>query len=133
MQTLKVLNSTPPLTTEQKQEVGRLNDRLRVLRGKLRDLRNDIAIYKRHEEQFQRCRKELEDLERELPVGEAVMYRDFVNQYNSGGKKIGNLQLVILFRTEEKMPLVQIKVWFGWGHMRSLLRSRRHGLSHEAC
>ena len=111
MQTLKVLNSTPPLTTEQKQEVGRLNDRLRVLRGKLRDLRNDIAIYKRHEEQFQRCRKELEDLERELPVGEAVMYRDFVNQYNSGGKKIGNLQLVILFRTEEKMPLVQIKVY----------------------
>ena len=100
-----------PLTTEQKQEVGRLNDRLKVLRAKLRFLRSAIAHYKQHEEQFERCRKELEDLERELPVGEAVLYRDFVNQYNSGGKKIGNLQLVILFRTEEKMPLVQIKVY----------------------
>jgi hypothetical protein len=111
MQKLNVLNSTLPLTTEQKQEVGRLNDRLKVLRAKLRFLRSAIAHYKQHEEQFERCRKELEDLERELPVGEAVMYRDFVNQYNSGGKKIGNLQLVILFRTEEKMPLVQIKVY----------------------
>ena len=111
MQMLKVLNSTLPLTTEQKQEAGRLKDRLKVLRGKLRDLRSDIARYKRHEEQFERCRTELEELERTLPVGEAVLYRDFVNQYNSGGKKIGNLQLVILFRTEEKMPLVQIKVY----------------------
>ena len=103
--------SAQPWTNEQKAENGKLGVRLIQLRGKLRDLKKKIALYRLHMRQFEKCRLQVEALERDLPVGEAVLYRDFVNQYTSSGKKMGNLQLVILFRKAEGMPLTQIKVY----------------------
>ena len=86
---LKQARAAQPWTNEQKAENKKLSVRLIELRGKLRELRIDIARYRQHMRQFEKCRQQVEALERDLPVGEAVLYRDFVNQYTSSGKKWG--------------------------------------------
>jgi hypothetical protein len=47
----------------------------------------------------------MKDLEKRLKPGECILYRDFVNQYNSDGKKVNNLVLVVMWRDKVGDPL----------------------------
>ena len=63
----------------------------------LRDLRNQYNLYQRHCEQYSKCRAVLKRIEENLKPGQAVVYRDFVAQYMSGGGKLSNLVFVVLW------------------------------------
>ena len=99
------------LGPEQRNEVSTLSQQKKELQKKQRELSADVARYERHLKQFAVCRQELEDLAQRLKPGQCIMYRDFVNQYTTGGKKMANLMLVILFRENEGDPLQQLKVY----------------------
>jgi hypothetical protein len=63
----------------------------------LRDLMGTQALYERHLKQYKVCRVVIKKIEQHLQPGEAVLYRDFVAQYMSGGAKLSNLVFVILW------------------------------------
>jgi hypothetical protein len=63
----------------------------------LRALQAAQALYVRHLEQYKVCREVIKRIEEHLKPGEAVLYRDFVAQYMSGGAKLSNLVFVILW------------------------------------
>ena len=56
-----------------------------------RQLREVVAKYQIHLKQYEACRSTVITLEETIGAGDAVLYRDFVSQYNCEGKKIANL------------------------------------------
>ena len=66
--------------------------------SRIRKLRDNVALYRRHHKQYEICRPLVKALEEKLSVGEALIYRDFVAQYCFDGSKINNLVLVVLWR-----------------------------------
>ena len=82
-------------------EESKRSDIYSELRGDLRQLRDQVATYKRHLEQYDKCRSTMKKIENNLKQGEAVLYRDFVNQYMSGGGKLYNLVFVLLWHENE--------------------------------
>ena len=99
------------LNSQQREEKANLVKRRVVQRAKLRRLEADIAKYTEHLRQYEVCRKALDDLAANLKPFECIVYRDFVNQYTSDGDKMGNLQLVVLYRLVEGGCLLQLKVY----------------------
>jgi hypothetical protein len=65
--------------------------------SKVRELDSEVKHYQRHCEQYRSCRKTIKQKEDHLKPGEAVLYRDFVAQYMSGGGKLSNLVFVVLW------------------------------------
>ena len=63
----------------------------------LRKLRADLARYARHLLQYKQCRPIIQKIESRLQPGQAVVYRDFVAQYNCDGEKVANLVLVVIW------------------------------------
>jgi hypothetical protein len=63
----------------------------------LRKLRADLARYARHLLQYAQCRPIIQKIEGGLQPGQAVVYRDFVAQYNCDGVKVANLVLVVIW------------------------------------
>jgi hypothetical protein len=66
--------------------------------------------YEAHVKQFAICRPYVNEVVTNLKPGECMMFRDFVNQYATDGTKIGNLQLVVLYRTKVDSLVRQLKV-----------------------
>ena len=64
---------------------------------RLRKLRADLARYARHLLQYAQCRPIIQKIESGLQPGQAVVYRDFVAQYNCDGEKVANLVLVVIW------------------------------------
>jgi len=116
-----VLHSMGAIKLEQKQPKssdGEANvNYMEQLRRKIADLSSvqqklvaKQAEYKAHLRQFEVCRPFVDDQIKNLKPGECVLFRDFVNQYASDGVKIGNLQLVLLYRLEIGGLIRQLKV-----------------------
>ena len=70
---------------------------------KVRDLKAAKTLYVRHLEQYKVCREVIKKIEQNLKSGEAVLYRDFVAQYMTGGAKLSNLVFVILWHDGEQV------------------------------
>ena len=68
--------------------------------SKFRSIRQDYSNYVRHLEQYASCRSVVKQIESNLKPGEAVLYRDFVAQYMTGGSKLSNLVFVILWHSQ---------------------------------
>ena len=75
-----------------------LRIKIRELMATGRELHKNVESYLRHLEQYKTCRKVIKEIEAGLKPNEAVMYRDFVAQYNCDGCKIANLVFVVIFR-----------------------------------
>jgi hypothetical protein len=99
------------LNSQQRKERTRLMTSRRAQKKKLRKLDQEIDKYDEHLKQYEVCRKALDDLAVNLKPGQCIIYRDFVNQYTSDGKKMGNLQLVLLYRLIPGTNLLQLKVY----------------------
>jgi hypothetical protein len=99
------------LSSQQREEKANLMTGRAVQKNKLRKLDKKITKYKEHLRQYEVCRKALDDLAANLKPGQCITYRDFVNQYTSDGKKMGNLQLVVLYRLIPGTCLLQLKVY----------------------
>jgi hypothetical protein len=69
----------------------------------VRDLEASKCLYERHLEQYEVCRKVIKKIECNLKPGEAVLYRDFVAQYMTGGGKLSNLVFVVLWHDGNKV------------------------------
>jgi hypothetical protein len=67
------------------------------LTAKLRQVRIKVARYVRHLKQYAACRDVIKTIEKNLKLGQAVVYRDFVAQYNCNGKKVVNLVFVVVW------------------------------------
>ena len=63
------------------------------------DCGKTIRLYELHLIQYAKQRAFLKELEKWLPVGHCIVYRDFVHQHNFPGSKVRNLVLVVLWRT----------------------------------
>ena len=79
------------------------------LEGAHRVLRDKVQVYTTHLKQYESCRAVIKKIERNLKVGECVLYRDFVAAYNCEGSKIQNLVLVCLHRDVANGPLKVFK------------------------
>jgi len=99
------------LSGVEKQQLADLTTQHKELLRKQRKYTEKIQEFAIHLEQFAKCRVGLQNLEKALKPGECLIYRDFVNQYNTDGDKIANLQLVILYRLEPGVALTQLKVY----------------------
>jgi hypothetical protein len=75
-----------------------------------RELDTQIAIYRRHLEQYECQRKYADELQTNLKPGEAILMRDFVNSYNYKGKHVKNLVFVLLYREKEGGPLQELNL-----------------------
>lgn len=84
--------------------------KLRKLEGCIRVKTTQIADYKRHLQQYETCRPIVKALEGVLTVGEALVYRDFVAQYDFKGRKVNNLVFVVLWRTQPEGSLSVFKL-----------------------
>jgi hypothetical protein len=73
-------------------------------------LRAKQKEYEAHLLQFSICRPYVNATVANLKPGECMVFRDFVNTYAADGAKIGNLQLVVLYRLEEGGLVRQMKV-----------------------
>jgi hypothetical protein len=89
---------TPEAREQQLSLSSKHRDTIREKMCKGRELRTQVESYKRHLKQFATCRDVIKAIEAGLQVNEAVMYRDFVAQYNCDGTKVANLVFVIIFR-----------------------------------
>ena len=69
---------------------------------KARNLDRECKLYERHVTQFSICRATIKRIEDHLKPGEAVLYRDFVAQYMTGGGKLSNLVFVVLWNDGDK-------------------------------
>ena len=63
----------------------------------VRLLTKEFDKFKRHCIQYDTCRAVIKQIESNLKPGEAVLYRDFVAQYLTGGSKLSNLVFVVLW------------------------------------
>ena len=79
-------------------------DNISHAKTELRKYRDLHTRYERHLQQYEVCRPILTLLESKIGPGEALMYRDFVNQYMGSGGKLANLVLVVLWRTRKGVP-----------------------------
>ena len=52
--------------------------------AKKRELESLVKDYKLHLDQYEKCRKSVQKLEKECPVGTAICWRDYVNFYSDG-------------------------------------------------
>jgi hypothetical protein len=84
-------------------------DNISHAKTELRKYRDLHTRYERHLQQYEVCRPLLTLLESKVGPGEAIMYRDFVNQYMGSGAKLANLVLVVLWRTRKGMPCKVVK------------------------
>ncbi len=50
--------------------------------GEIREVRAQVALYRQHLAQYETQRKKIQKLEAEPKPGEAVLYRDFVNDHD---------------------------------------------------
>ena len=76
-----------------------------------RNLVSAVNLYHTHLQQYALQRSAVQSIEQDLGVGEAVVYRDFVNDHDcESGNKVCNLVLVIRSRVEEGVPLKTINV-----------------------
>ena len=71
--------------------------------GEVRKLDDEKRTYERHCKQYKVCRGTIKQIEARLKPGEAVLYRDFVSQYMTGGAKLSNLVFVVLWHDETKV------------------------------
>ena len=81
-----------------------------ALLQKQRKLQDQVSVYERHLEQYKVQRPKVDDIKKNLKVGEGVIMRDFVNSYNYLGTHIKNLVLVLLHRTRPGGELEQINL-----------------------
>ena len=95
---LAIIKSHEILTDEQKKQV-------RLLMAVQTSLALDVSLYHLHLEQYCSARKKVKQIENNLEVGEALIYRDFVNQHSVTGGKVMNLVLSVLYRVETGGPL----------------------------
>jgi hypothetical protein len=116
-----ILNEMGAIKFEQKQLKSSDDEtdgaRKEVLRCKLAGLSSQQQRlfakqeeYKAHLKQFAVCRPYVDEKIKKLSPGECLLFRDFVNQYASDGVKIGNLQLVVLYRLKEGGLVRTLKV-----------------------
>ena len=70
-----------------------------------RELVDDVSRYHRHLKQYEAARMVSKTIEGDLKPGQCMVYRDFVNMYTHEGKKMTNLVLVVVYRTEDGGPL----------------------------
>ena len=94
-QKLKKVNTEE---TSLRTEESRLAVLFTELLAKKRDLDSKVSRYQRHLEQYSVARDVVGGIEKSLLVGEALVYRDFVNLYTWEGHKMANLVLVVLWR-----------------------------------
>ena len=80
-----------------------------VLRSRRDKLDIDVRKYELHMRQFETARSEVKKIEKNLEVGECLIYRDFVNQYTPDGKMV-NLVLVVMWRTSPGAELNVLKI-----------------------
>ena len=73
-----------------------------------RELDSAVNLYHIHLEQYALQRSEVQSIEQNLGVDEAVVYRDYVNDHDERGQKVCNLVLVIRSRLEEGKPVETI-------------------------
>ena len=88
--------------TKLRQEESILSDVYGTALGAYRVSFDAVRTYKRHISQYETCRKTVKEIESRLQPGEAVLYRDFVNQYMSGGQKLLNLVFVLLWHDGDR-------------------------------
>jgi hypothetical protein len=116
-----VLNEMGTIKAKQKQlhligneptelEKERLRLKLAHLSSQQQKLDAKQKEYKLHLKQYAVCRPYVDDIIKNLQPGECLVFRDFVNQYGTDGTKIGNLQLVVLYRTKVGGLVRQLKV-----------------------
>ena len=105
----KMLAKEGQLNEEEKRTTTALEQREKDLVDVARKINVKVDEYKEHLKQFEVCREAITKKEANLKVGECVVYRDFVNQYTCDGKKMANLQFVIIYRTEPTGNLKQLR------------------------
>jgi hypothetical protein len=83
----------------------------RALLQTIGELKPKAGLYLLHKKQYEVQRAYLRDLEANLAVGEAIIWRDFVNLHAAKtGKKVANLVLVVRFREKAGEQLKTLKL-----------------------
>jgi hypothetical protein len=100
---LEIARGAENPTVEQRQQK-------QTLVAQYRRLKADVRQYHVHCEQYEKQRKRVQRIEAALTPGEAVVYRDFVNDHDERGKKVCNLVLVIRQRLQVGQELSTINI-----------------------
>ena len=95
---LAIIKSFESLSDEQQAQ-------LRLLVAVQKELLLEVSLYHLHLKQYHTARVNVKKIEMNLKVGEALVYRDFVNQHSVTGGKVMNLVLSVLQRKEAGGPL----------------------------